>query len=212
MIAARFAHKLAAMIAAGALLLSSAADACTGIRLTAADGTVVHARTLEFAVDIHSDVLVSPRGYARMGVTPDGKDGLTWKAKYASVGANGVGTAGHHRRPKRGGARGGTVLLPDHRRLSALRARRTRPGPSRPGSSDRGSSTISPASTRSRPISARSSSPRRCSSNGAFRRPCTPSSTTRRARASPSNMSAASSTSTTIRSESSPIRRASTGT
>ena len=91
MIAAQFAHKLAAMISAGALLLSSAADACTGIRLTAADGTVVHARTLEFAVDIHSDVLVSPRGYARMGVTPDGKDGFKWKAKYASVGANGVG-------------------------------------------------------------------------------------------------------------------------
>ena len=63
MIAARFAHKLAAMIAAGALLLSSAADACTGIRLIAADGTVVHARTLEFAVDIHSDVIVSPRGF-----------------------------------------------------------------------------------------------------------------------------------------------------
>ncbi len=91
MIAARFAHKLAAMIAAGALLLSSAADACTGIRLIAADGTVVHARTLEFAVDIHSDVIVSPRGFTRIGLTPDGKDGLTWKAKYASVGANGVG-------------------------------------------------------------------------------------------------------------------------
>jgi choloylglycine hydrolase len=26
-----------------------------------------------------------------MGITPDDKDGLTWKAKYASVGANGVG-------------------------------------------------------------------------------------------------------------------------
>ena len=91
MIAARFARKLAATIAAGALLLSSAADACTGIRLTAADGTVVHARTLEFAVDIHSDVIVSPRGFTRIGLTPDGKDGLTWKAKYASVGANGVG-------------------------------------------------------------------------------------------------------------------------
>ena len=91
MIAARFAHKLAAMIAAGALLLSSAADACTGIRLIAADGTVVHARTLEFAVDIHSDVIVSPRGFERTGLTPDDKEGLTWKAKYASVGANGVG-------------------------------------------------------------------------------------------------------------------------
>jgi len=91
MLARRFAHKLAAMIAAGALLLSSAADACTGIRLTAADGTVVHARTLEFAIDLHSEILVSPRGYERVGLTPDNRDGLKWKAKYASVGANGVG-------------------------------------------------------------------------------------------------------------------------
>ena len=91
MMVGRFAHKLAAMISAGALFLASAADACTGIRLIAADGTVVHARTLEFAVDLHSDVIVSPRGFPRVGLTPDGKDGLTWKAKYASVGANGVG-------------------------------------------------------------------------------------------------------------------------
>jgi choloylglycine hydrolase len=91
MTARRFAQKLAAMISAGALFFATAAEACTGIRLMAADGTVVHARTLEFAVDIHSDVLVSPRGYERMGITPDGNDGLKWKAKYASVGANGVG-------------------------------------------------------------------------------------------------------------------------
>ncbi|MGC1177972.1 MAG: linear amide C-N hydrolase [Methyloceanibacter sp.] len=64
--------------------------ACTGIRLTAEDGTVVHARTLEFAVDIHSDVIVVPRGYARTGTAPDGKEGLKWKAKYANVGANGL--------------------------------------------------------------------------------------------------------------------------
>ena len=91
MTARPFAQKLAAMIAAAALFFTSAAEACTGIRLTAADGTVVHARTLEFAVDLQSDVLVSPRGYERVGATPDGKDGLKWKAKYASVGANGVG-------------------------------------------------------------------------------------------------------------------------
>jgi choloylglycine hydrolase len=77
----------AALLAAGA---TRSAQACTGITLTAADGTVVHARTLEFAVDIHSDVIVVPRGYARVGTTPDGKPGLTWTSKYASVGANGV--------------------------------------------------------------------------------------------------------------------------
>ncbi len=65
--------------------------ACTGIRVTAADGTVVHARTLEFGIDLHSNVLVVPRGYERVGTTPDGKEGLKWKAKYASVGANGAG-------------------------------------------------------------------------------------------------------------------------
>src|SRR5262249_3703328 len=91
MTARRFAQRLAAVISAGALFLATAADACTGIRLTAADGTVVHARTLEFGVELDSHVLVSPRGYERIGATPDGKDGLEWKAKYASVGANGAG-------------------------------------------------------------------------------------------------------------------------
>jgi choloylglycine hydrolase len=65
--------------------------ACTGIRLTAADGTVVHARTLEFGIDLQSNVIMIPRGYARVGTTPDGKEGLKWKTKYASLGANGVG-------------------------------------------------------------------------------------------------------------------------
>lgn len=77
-----------------ALLFSGAVQsvhACTGITLVATDGTVVHARTLEFAIDLHSDVIMVPRGYARVGTTPDGKPGLKWKAKYASVGANGVG-------------------------------------------------------------------------------------------------------------------------
>src|SRR5213080_5264581 len=72
-------------------LLANAVHGCTGIRLIAEDGTVIHARTMEFAIDIHSDVMMVPRGYARTGTTPDGKEGLKWKAKYASVGLNGVG-------------------------------------------------------------------------------------------------------------------------
>src|SRR5439155_18334297 len=82
-----------ALIAAAAVcsLLALTVQACTGIRLIAEDGTVIHARTMEFAIDIHSDVMMVPRGYARTGTTPDGKEGLKWKAKYASVGANAVG-------------------------------------------------------------------------------------------------------------------------
>ena len=74
----RMAWKVLSVFIGCALLLSigfQSAQACTGIRLIAADGTVVYARTLEFAVDIHSDVIMVPRGYARIGSTPDGKEG-----------------------------------------------------------------------------------------------------------------------------------------
>jgi choloylglycine hydrolase len=67
------------------------AQACTGIRLIATDGSIIHARTLEFGLDLKSNVIVIPRGFARAGLTPDGKPGLTYASKYASVGANGVG-------------------------------------------------------------------------------------------------------------------------
>ena len=69
---------------AGALA-APVAQACTGITLTAEDGTVVRARTMEFNVNLESNVILVPRGYARTGSTPDGKTGMEWKAKYASV-------------------------------------------------------------------------------------------------------------------------------
>ncbi len=79
------------VVAASALLTQSLpSQACTGIRLIAKDGSVVHARTLEFGLDLKSNVLVIPRGYARTGETPDGARGLAYTSKYASVGANGV--------------------------------------------------------------------------------------------------------------------------
>ncbi|HID45326.1 MAG TPA: choloylglycine hydrolase family protein [Chromatiaceae bacterium] len=93
MIQNRISRKVITAAASCALLLGSAAQtvhACTGIRLKAEDGTVVHARTLEFAVDLQSEVIMVPRGYERTGTTPDGRKGLQWKTKYASLGANGV--------------------------------------------------------------------------------------------------------------------------
>ncbi|RKE73996.1 choloylglycine hydrolase [Pseudorhodoplanes sinuspersici] len=90
----RVLRKAVSVVAACALMLGSAAQtaqACTGIFLIAADGTAVHARTLEFGVDLMSEIIMVPRGYARAGTTPDGKEGLKWTAKYASVGMNGAG-------------------------------------------------------------------------------------------------------------------------
>ncbi len=94
MTCSRIARNVLSAFTSCALLLIigfQSAEACTGIRLVADDGTVIHARTLEFAFDLHSDVIMVPRGYARIGSTPDGKEGHKWKVKYASVGANGLG-------------------------------------------------------------------------------------------------------------------------
>jgi choloylglycine hydrolase len=94
MVQQKILRKTVSVVAVCALMLGSAvqtAQACTGIRLIAADGTVVHARTLEFGVDLKSEIIMVPRGYARTGTTPDGKEGLKWTSKYATVGMNGAG-------------------------------------------------------------------------------------------------------------------------
>jgi choloylglycine hydrolase len=57
--------------------------------LTAKTGAVVSARTMEFGIDLESEIMMSPRGHARTGITGEG-DGLQWKAKYASVGISGL--------------------------------------------------------------------------------------------------------------------------
>ncbi len=83
--------KLLAAAAMLGLVIAPPAQACTGIELIAADGTVVHARTLEFGIDLMSNVIMVPRGYSRTATTPDGKPGKTWTSKYATLGANALG-------------------------------------------------------------------------------------------------------------------------
>lgn len=61
-------------------------EGCTGIRLSAKDGSIVHGRTLEFGIIIDSSIVVVPRGYKFKGTTPQG-EGLTYQAKYGAVGA-----------------------------------------------------------------------------------------------------------------------------
>jgi choloylglycine hydrolase len=61
-------------------------DACTGIKLVAEDGLVVHGRTLEFATKIITSFAVVPRNHSFDGTTPIGK-GLAYTSRYAVVGA-----------------------------------------------------------------------------------------------------------------------------
>lgn len=60
--------------------------ACTGMRLTAKDGSTVHGRTLEFGLPLQVSIAVVPRGYSFAGSTPAGA-GLSYTSKYAAVGA-----------------------------------------------------------------------------------------------------------------------------
>lgn len=67
---------------------------CTGVRLIAKDGAVVYARTMEFAKDVQSNVLVIPRNYELQGTAVDNTNGLSWKSTYAVVGANAMDVVG----------------------------------------------------------------------------------------------------------------------
>lgn len=63
------------------------ASACTGISLTAADGSYVQARTIEWAYGkLKSEYVVIPRGEKLRSYTPTGLNGLEFEAKYGAVG------------------------------------------------------------------------------------------------------------------------------
>lgn len=67
------------------VLFTHSLDACTGIRMTAKDGSSVNGRTVEFgtALDMHACII--PRNFAFTGETPRGK-GLRYRSKYAVAG------------------------------------------------------------------------------------------------------------------------------
>lgn len=72
-------------------LASVPAQACTGMRLKAEDGSVAMARTMEFGTDTDSDILFVPRGQSWQSVMPKGAKGMAWKNDYAFMGTNGFG-------------------------------------------------------------------------------------------------------------------------
>jgi choloylglycine hydrolase len=92
----RILGRVLALSSAFALLLAGSppARACTSILLRSADGGYVYGRTLEFGLDLRSQLVVIPRKLAITATGPAGevgKGGLTWTTKYAATGANGLG-------------------------------------------------------------------------------------------------------------------------
>jgi choloylglycine hydrolase len=77
---------------AGSCWLGHQVLACTGITLKAKDGAVLFGRTLEWgSFDFKSRLVIVPRGYKFSAVTPDGKPGLSWNAKFGASGLDAVG-------------------------------------------------------------------------------------------------------------------------
>lgn len=74
---------LAALTAGGDI----ASTACTGISLTAKDGSYIQARTIEGShMELESACVIIPRGHLIESFTPTGEKGLKFKAKYGVVG------------------------------------------------------------------------------------------------------------------------------
>lgn len=64
-----------------------ASIACTGISLTATDGSYIQARTIEWAYGpLKSEYVIIPRGQELQSYTPTGANGLRFKARYGVVG------------------------------------------------------------------------------------------------------------------------------
>lgn len=60
-------------------------QACTDFKLKANDGTYLITRTMEFAVDLNSNMRTSPTGRLFQPMTPNNKPGLEWKSKHGYV-------------------------------------------------------------------------------------------------------------------------------
>jgi len=86
---------LSAMLSFSLLTLPvSPARACTSVLLSTQDGAFVYGRTLEFGLQMNSQLMIVPRNLTITGTGPEGdvgQGGLTWTTKYAATGANALG-------------------------------------------------------------------------------------------------------------------------
>lgn len=67
------------------LTVAGNAYSCTDFRLIAKDGAVIVTRSMEFGVDMKSNLRTSTKDRSFTTTAPDGKPGLSWKANYGYV-------------------------------------------------------------------------------------------------------------------------------
>lgn len=67
-------------------------EACGVVRITAQDGTIISARTMEFGVDLHYGLVSMPRGRDFTSPAPGSQTGgLKWRNKYGYLGVDVMG-------------------------------------------------------------------------------------------------------------------------
>lgn len=69
------------------LIAVAPALACTDVQLNATDGSAFSVRSMEFTLDLKSEVVIVPRGREMVSQGPKG-NGLNWTSKYGFVGIN----------------------------------------------------------------------------------------------------------------------------
>ena len=83
--------KTAVLILAVCLFIPSAAFACTDFALKAKDNTVINGRSMEFPIDLKSEVLIVPRGVQHTCTDNKGVKGASWTSKYGFLGISAFG-------------------------------------------------------------------------------------------------------------------------
>jgi choloylglycine hydrolase len=85
------AHRIVALSLIGLTAGAMPAQACTNFLLKAADGSPVSGRTLEYALEVPSDVVVVPRNYDYVGTRPADAPNVKWTSRYGIVGVMSFG-------------------------------------------------------------------------------------------------------------------------
>ncbi|WP_114636453.1 linear amide C-N hydrolase [Polynucleobacter necessarius] len=86
----KFTKALSTLLIATFAIAPAISNACTSFVLKNKDGSLVYARTIEFAMELPMKIALYPRNHQFKGTGPDGVagSGLAWNGKYALIGLN----------------------------------------------------------------------------------------------------------------------------
>jgi len=70
------------------VLAANPSFACTDFQVKAEDNTIVIGRSMEFPIDLHSNVVIVPAGQQFFSVDDKGVKGVTWTNKYGFLGVD----------------------------------------------------------------------------------------------------------------------------